>query len=446
MFKILILIVLIGAAIAVFRAYAASQQESREARTLRSLPPSVQHVVARMDPQGQAALFNEYEAKRKKTSVGYLLWLVGFHYLYYSKVGLFFAYWLTGGGAGFWTLADLFRMPSIARAANEQVARQALHTLSPAAFNAPQMQPPAPTAPDLPAASSHPLPGPTEPVWRAQADALTPPSPPETDTASRWPTGALPPPAIEPDRQSGAPPLPAAAERDPAWRGPPPTPIEPGSARLEPGSTRSKPYLIVGGIAVVALALATVALVIVVQPHSAPVPAAVQVAQASPSIVTDQLPGSSAPSGPTPVTTTASPLATATVGITDISNVATDPRASQIRQTLDAYFSGINQKNYQQSLSVVDPALVDSSAPNQVANFEKGLSTTNDSNISVGAIYSDPQAPSGVSVSVTFQSTQDPRLGPDGEACTKWNLKYLLSGPPEGSFRLYTAHGDHTAC
>jgi hypothetical protein len=33
------------------------------------------------------ALFNEYEAKRKKTSVGYLLWLIGFHYLYYRRSG-----------------------------------------------------------------------------------------------------------------------------------------------------------------------------------------------------------------------------------------------------------------------------------------------------------------------------------------------------------------------
>jgi hypothetical protein len=227
---------------------------------------------------------------------------------------------------------------------------------------------------------------------------------------------------------------------------PPPTPIEPGSAPLEPDPTRSKAYLIVGGIAVVALALAAASFVIVLQRHSTPEPASVQVNQASPPIVTDQLPGSSTPSGPSSVTTTASPLAAATVGIVGISNVATDPRASQIGQTLDAYFSGINQKNYQQALSVVDPALVNSSAPNQVASFEQGLSTTNDSNIAVGAIYSDPQAPSGVSVSVTFQSTQDPSLGPDGEACTKWNLQYLLSSSPETPFRLYKSHGDQTSC
>src|SRR3954452_13061130 len=112
MFKIVLIVLLIFAAIAVFRAYAASQQESREARTLGALPPSVQHVVARMDPQAQAAFFNEYEGKRKKTSVGYLLWLFGFHYLYYSRVGLWFAYWFTGAALGVWALVDLFRMPS----------------------------------------------------------------------------------------------------------------------------------------------------------------------------------------------------------------------------------------------------------------------------------------------------------------------------------------------
>src|SRR3954465_3818418 len=117
MLKIILVFVLLFGAIAVFRAYAASRQETRDARTLRALPPSVQHVVARMDPEAQAALFDEFTAKRKRTSVGYLLWLVGFHYLYYSRVGLFFAYWLTWGGLGLWALADIFRMHSVARAA-----------------------------------------------------------------------------------------------------------------------------------------------------------------------------------------------------------------------------------------------------------------------------------------------------------------------------------------
>jgi hypothetical protein len=130
----------------------------------------------------------------------------------------------------------------------------------------------------------------------------------------------------------------------------------------------------------------------------------------------------------------------------DISNIASDPRAGQIGQMLDAYFSGIDRKDYQQTLSVVDPALVDSSDPEQVTRFEQGLSTSQDSNITVAAIIPDPQAPSGVSVDVSFQSTQDAGLGPDGQACTEWDVRYLLSGSPDTSFRLYRSHGDHAPC
>lgn len=128
--KVLIVVVLGLIAFAIYQAYKASQDESKEARTLKSLPPSVQHVVSQMDATTQTALFNEYETKRKKRSVGYIVWfLLGWHYLYTGKVGLQFAFWFTLGGFGLWWLADLFRMPSIIRSANEQIARQAVQTL-----------------------------------------------------------------------------------------------------------------------------------------------------------------------------------------------------------------------------------------------------------------------------------------------------------------------------
>lgn len=94
-----------------------------------------------MNASTQVAFFNEYERKKKRISMGYLLWILfGFHYLYYGKVGLQFAYWLTFAGFGVWALVDLFRMPSIARSANEQMARQALQTLQiGTAFRAPDL-------------------------------------------------------------------------------------------------------------------------------------------------------------------------------------------------------------------------------------------------------------------------------------------------------------------
>lgn len=127
-FLVLIVLVIIG--IVAYKAYKANQLETSEERTVKSLPPTVQHTVAQMDTMAQNAFFNEYQKKKKKVAVAYMLWLIGFHYIYVRKVGLFFAYWITGAGIGFWALADLFRMPSIVRTANEESAREALQTLS----------------------------------------------------------------------------------------------------------------------------------------------------------------------------------------------------------------------------------------------------------------------------------------------------------------------------
>jgi len=129
--NLIILVLLAGVAFAGYNAWKASQAETKEARTVQSLPPSVQHTVAQMDTQSQNAFFNEFERKRKKVSIGYLIWMVcGLHYFYVKKAGLQVAFYLTVGGLGVWWFVDLFRMPGIVRDYNEQAAREALQTLS----------------------------------------------------------------------------------------------------------------------------------------------------------------------------------------------------------------------------------------------------------------------------------------------------------------------------
>ena len=126
----LTLLIVAGIAYAGFRIYQANQEETSESRTVKSLPPSVQHVVMKMDRESQSAFFNEYERKKKKKSIGWIAWIIiGWHYLYAGKIGLQFAFWFTLGGFGVWWFIDLFRMPSIIRSANEQIARQAIQTL-----------------------------------------------------------------------------------------------------------------------------------------------------------------------------------------------------------------------------------------------------------------------------------------------------------------------------
>ena len=154
------ILVVAALAFAGYRAYQASQEETSESRTIKSLPPSIQHVVAQMDTGSQNAFFNEYERKKKKKSIGWIAWLlIGWHYLYAGKVGVQFAFWFTLGGFGIWWMVDLFRIPSIMRSANELIARAAIQTLgTAAAFGSgagpqniqappPQPQPPAVEAP-----------------------------------------------------------------------------------------------------------------------------------------------------------------------------------------------------------------------------------------------------------------------------------------------------------
>lgn len=130
----IVLLVLLALGFAGYRAYQASKQETSESRTVNSLPPSIQHVVTQMDSQSQNAFFNEYESKKKKKSIGWIAWfLLGWHYLYVGKVGMQFAFWFTLGGFYIWWVVDFFRMPSIIRSANEQIARNAIQTLGTAA-------------------------------------------------------------------------------------------------------------------------------------------------------------------------------------------------------------------------------------------------------------------------------------------------------------------------
>lgn len=128
---VLVTVGLIALAGVGYAAWTSHNQETREARTLASLPPSVQHVVAQMEPGAQSSFFDEYERNKKRTWVAYLLlWpCFGTHYFYLRQPLLNVFYWFTGAGAGLWGLIDVFRMRSLVRAANEQVARQALQTL-----------------------------------------------------------------------------------------------------------------------------------------------------------------------------------------------------------------------------------------------------------------------------------------------------------------------------
>jgi uncharacterized membrane protein YagU involved in acid resistance len=129
---VLIILVLIG--FAIWKIIEAKKIENDELNAISKLPPSVANVVAQMDATQQAAFFAEYQKNKKSLVTAYILVFVfASYYFYFRKpvfnILLWFALALFGFGA-IWIFIDLFRMPSIRREYNNEVARNALQTLS----------------------------------------------------------------------------------------------------------------------------------------------------------------------------------------------------------------------------------------------------------------------------------------------------------------------------
>jgi hypothetical protein len=89
----------------------------------------VKHEVSSLTPQHQEAFVEEYRRKAKSTGVAYLLWLIGFQYAYVGKWGILVLYLLTAGGLFIWMLIDIFRVPSMVRDYNKDIAVDVLRNL-----------------------------------------------------------------------------------------------------------------------------------------------------------------------------------------------------------------------------------------------------------------------------------------------------------------------------
>jgi hypothetical protein len=93
---------------------------------------------------------------------------------------------------------------------------------------------------------------------------------------------------------------------------------------------------------------------------------------------------------------------------------------------LNTYFSGIDQKNYQQAESVFDP-----SGSINVQNFASGEATTRDGKVVLVGLRPSGSQPVR-QADVTFRSHQAPGYGPSGasnETCTDWDITYGLTQP-----------------
>jgi hypothetical protein len=85
------------------------------------LPANVKAAQAKLDPKMQEAFARDYLRRRKLLLIAYLLWVLGWHYLYLGKIGLQFAFLTTLGGFLVWGLVDLFRLPGMVARQNEGI-------------------------------------------------------------------------------------------------------------------------------------------------------------------------------------------------------------------------------------------------------------------------------------------------------------------------------------
>jgi hypothetical protein len=93
------------------------------ASIMRGLPAMVRHELVKLPPEKQDEFVEEYRRRKKSAVPAYILWFfLGWHYIYFRKWGLQIIFWLTLGGLFIWWLVDAFRIPSMRRDYNKDIA------------------------------------------------------------------------------------------------------------------------------------------------------------------------------------------------------------------------------------------------------------------------------------------------------------------------------------
>jgi hypothetical protein len=128
-----------------------------------------------------------------------------------------------------------------------------------------------------------------------------------------------------------------------------------------------------------------------------------------------------------------------------------DPRTSDVAATFTTYFSGINNKNYSQALSVFDPGgVINPNDAAQAAAFGKAVSTSTDDDIVLRGLAPDSTGRGTLRAQVTFRSRQEPGYGPKGsenETCTRWEVTYVLTGGEGSGYRILDSPAAaHASC
>ncbi len=90
------------------------------------LSPMAKNEVSKL-PEAKLSDFMAAFLERKKNPiVNLILAVMGFHYLYMGRIGIWFLYVFTGAGFGVWWVIDMFRAKGMAIKKNDQIAMEVL--------------------------------------------------------------------------------------------------------------------------------------------------------------------------------------------------------------------------------------------------------------------------------------------------------------------------------
>lgn len=122
-------------------------------------------------------------------------------------------------------------------------------------------------------------------------------------------------------------------------------------------------------------------------------------------------------------------------------DAASHPYNEPVRSLLQAYFDGINLRNYERWKSAVTSEFaLNKNEP----TFLEDYRSTKDGGI---LVYRIETAPNGrLRVLLRFTSTQDPEDAPDGEPCVHWRISLPLQ-LENGQWKIaYGSRNEHEAC
>ena len=89
-----------------------------------TLPEQVNESLSELTGEQQEQFVEAFSSASKRVTTAYGLYLLlGFHYGYLGRWKLQAIWWLTLGGLGVWALIDLFRIPKLVNAYNEELAK-----------------------------------------------------------------------------------------------------------------------------------------------------------------------------------------------------------------------------------------------------------------------------------------------------------------------------------